>query len=107
MLGFSESLQHELKDTGVGITVVSPIMVKTNFFDNPSFASMVKYSQTALSADMVAKAILKAANSSRLEIIVPSFVRGAIWAKHTFPYLINPIVCYAFKKQLESKEKSK
>lgn len=107
MLGFSESLQHELKSTGVGITVVSPIMVKTNFFDNPSFASMVKYSQTALSANTVAKAILKAANSSRLEIIVPSFIRGAIWAKHTFPYLINPIVGSAFKKQLESKEKSK
>lgn len=107
MLGFSESLQHELKGTGIGITVVSPIMVKTNFFDNPSFASKIKYSQTALSANTVAKAILKAANSSRFEIIVPSFIRGAIWAKHTFPYLINPIVGSAFKKQLESKEKSK
>jgi short-subunit dehydrogenase len=107
MLGFSESLQHELKGTGVGITVISPIMVKTNFFDHTSFASMVKYSQTALSAHTVAKAILKAANSSRLEIIVPSFVRGAIWAKHTFPYLINPIVSSAFKNLLESKEKAK
>lgn len=107
ILGFSESLQHELKGTGVGITVVSPIMVNTNFFDNSSFASMIKYSQTALNANTVAKAILKAANSSRLEIIVPAYVRGAIWAKHTFPYLVNPIVGFVFKKQLESKEKSK
>ncbi len=37
MLGFSESLYHELKNTNVGITVVSPIAVKTNFFDNESF----------------------------------------------------------------------
>lgn len=31
MLGFSESLQHELHGTGVHVTVVSPIGVKTNF----------------------------------------------------------------------------
>ena len=37
MLGFSESLYHELHGTGVGITVVSPIAVKTNFFNNESF----------------------------------------------------------------------
>ena len=37
VLGFSESLSHELRGTGVGITVVSPIGVRTNFFDHPSF----------------------------------------------------------------------
>ena len=102
MLGFSEGLKHELKGTGIGVTVVSPIMVRTNFFDNPSFASMPKHSSTSLSADHVAKAILRAANSSRLEIIVPAFVRGAIWAKHTFPFLINPVVGSIFSKQMES-----
>jgi len=35
MLGFSEGLKHELSGTGVGITVVSPIMVKTDFFEHP------------------------------------------------------------------------
>ena len=105
MLGFSEGLHHELKDTKVGITVVSPIMVRTNFFDHPSFDSMPKNSGMAISSESVAKAILKAANSSRLEIIVPSFVRGAVWMKHTFPYLINPIIGSSFKKQLDSKKK--
>ena len=42
MLGFSEGLKHELKDTGVGITVVSPIMVRTEFFDSPSFEKDAK-----------------------------------------------------------------
>lgn len=107
MLGFSEGLQHELKGTGVRVTVVSPIMVRTNFFDHPSFDSMPKYSATSISSESVAKAILKAANSSRLEIIVPSLVRGAIWAKQTFPYFINPIVSSSFKKQLASKKQSK
>ncbi len=102
MLGFSEGLKHELKGTNVGITVVSPIMVKTNFFDHPSFENMPKYSATSLNSKTVAKAILKASNSSRLEIIVPSVVRGAVWLKHTFPYLINPILGSSFRKQLDS-----
>ena len=103
MLGFSEGLKHELRGTGVGITVVSPIMVRTNFFDHKSFKYMPKYSPTSLSAQTVAKAVVSAANSSRLEIIVPSVVRGAVWAKHTFPYLVNSILGSAFRKQVDKK----
>ena len=88
MLGFSEGLKHELKGTGIGVTVVSPIMVRTNFFDHKSFDKMPKYSPISLSAETAAKAILRAANSPRLEIIVPSVVRIAVWIKSTFPYLI-------------------
>jgi hypothetical protein len=106
MLGFSEGLKHELKGTGVGVTVVSPIMVRTNFFDHSSFESMPKYSPTSLSAETVANSILKAANSRRLEIIVPSVVRVAVWIKSTFPYLINPILASSFKKQLNDKEQN-
>ena len=106
MLGFSEGLKHELKNTGVGITVVSPIMVRTDFFNHPSFEKMPKYSPISLSSKTVAKAILRAANSSRLEIIVPSIVRGAVWMKSTFPYFINPILGKSFKKQLDSTKQS-
>ncbi|KAF6248179.1 alcohol dehydrogenase [Nitrosopumilus sp. b3] len=106
MLGFSEGLKHELKDTGVGITVVSPIMVRTNFFDHSSFEKMPKYSPTSLNPKTVAKSIIKAANSSRLEIVVPSVVRGAIWMKSSFPFFINPIIGKSFKKQLDSTKKN-
>jgi short-subunit dehydrogenase len=102
MLGFSEGLKHELSGTGVGITVVSPIMVKTAFFDHPSFKKMPKYSPTSLNSKTVAKAIVQASNSSRLEIITPSIVRIAVWLKYTFPYFINPILGKSFKKQLDS-----
>ncbi len=103
MLGFSEGLKHELHGTNVGITVVSPIMVRTNFFDDSSFEKMPKYSLTSLSAKTVAKAVVSAAGSSRLEIIVPPIVRGAVWAKHAIPFIVNPIVGTAFRKQLEKK----
>ncbi len=97
MLGCSESLYHELKGSGIGITVVSPIMVRTSFFNHDSFNKMPRYT-TALSANTVAKAVVRAASSPRLEIVVPQFVRIAIWFKHTFPYLINPIVGQIFRR---------
>lgn len=97
MLGFSESLYHELKGSGVGITVVSPIMVRTNFFSNESFARMPRYT-AALSPATVAKAVVRAASSPRLEIVTPQVVRIAIWFKQTLPYLINPIVGGIFRR---------
>lgn len=105
MLGFSEGLKHELKDTGVGITVVSPIMVRTEFFNHHSFEKMPKNSPTSLDPKTVAKAILRASNSSRLEITVPSVARIAVWLKHTFPFFINPILGKSFKNQLDSSKK--
>lgn len=93
MLGFSESLHHELRGTGVRVTVVSPIGVKTNFFAHESFAnSMPNYTGFALSPETVAKAILAAANSPRLEIIVPFYMRAAVWFKHTLPFIVQPLV---------------
>ena len=92
MLGFSESLYHELHGTGVGITVVSPIGVKTNFFAHESFEGVIpSYVGFALEPKVVSRAVLAAASSPRLEIIVPFYMRGAVWLKHTFPYLVQPI----------------
>ena len=105
MLGFSEGLHHELHETNVGVTVVSPIMVRTSLFDHPSFKNFTKFATgISLSSETVAKAIIKASDSSRLEIVVPSFVRIGIWFKQTFPFLINPIIGNRFRKQLDKRD---
>jgi len=82
-------------------------MVRTNLFDHPSFENFTKRATgISLSPETVAKAVVKAANSRRLEIVVPSVTRAGIWAKHTFPFFINPIIGSAFRKQLEKSKKS-
>jgi uncharacterized protein len=101
MLGFSESLYYELYGTGVRITVGSPIDVKTNFFNNQSFRNhKPNYTGFMLEPKTVSKAILAAANSPRLEIIVPFYVRAGVWFKHTLPYAVNPLVGALFRRQL-------
>jgi uncharacterized protein len=106
ILGFSEALYHELHGTGVGVTVVSPIGVKTNFFNHESFARRIpNYTGFMLEPKTVSKAIVAAANSSRLEIMIPFYIRAGVWFKHTIPYLVNPIVGYVFNRQLKNKSK--
>lgn len=101
MLGFSESLYYELHGTGVRITVVSPIGVKTNFFNNQSFGNhKPNYTGFMLEPRTVSKAVLAAANSSRLEIIVPFYVRAGVWFKHTLPYVVNPLMGALFRRQM-------
>ena len=41
MLGFSEALHHELRGTGVRVTVVSPVAVRTNFFTHESIENLM------------------------------------------------------------------
>jgi uncharacterized protein len=102
VLGFSESLSQELHGTGIGITVVSPIGVKTNFFSNNSFSGKTpNYTGFMLEPKTVSNAILAAADSSRLEIIVPFYIRVAVWFKHTLPFIVNPIVGSHFRRELK------
>lgn len=101
MLGFSESLYYELKGTGVKVTVISPIAVKTNFFNNQSFNNkFVHKFGYVLDTKKVSKAVINSINSPRFEITVPFFVRGAVWLKHTMPFIINPIIDKSFKKYM-------
>jgi uncharacterized protein len=101
VLGFSESLFQELHGTGVGLTVVSPMGVKTNFFNNSSFGGRTPYyNGFMLKTSTVSNAVLAAANSHRLEIIVPFYMRAGVWLKHTIPFLINPMIGFIFRREL-------
>ena len=101
ILGFSESLYHELFGTGVRVTVVSPIAVRTDFFNHGSFGGKIaNYTGSALHPKAVSAAIMEAANSPRLEITVPFYMRGVVWFKHTLPYLVQPIVGMISRRQM-------
>ena len=101
VLGFSESLSQELHGTGVGLTVVSPMGVKTNFFNNSSFGGRIPYyNGFMLKTNTVSNAVLAAANSHRLEIMVPFYMRAGVWLKHTIPFLINPMIGFLFRREL-------
>jgi uncharacterized protein len=100
MLGFSESLHHELHGSGVNVTVVSPIGVRTNFFNTSFGDRRPNYTGFLLSPKTVSRAVISAASSARLEIVVPFYIRAVIWMKYTLPYIVNPLVGSLFRNQL-------
>lgn len=91
MLGFSEGLRHELFGSGIGVTVVSPIMVRTGFVNKSGYA---------LSPQSVARAILRASNSPRAEITVPAIARAGVIVKHAIPFLTDSIIARVFRKSI-------
>ena len=97
MLVFSEGLRHELAGTGVNVTVVSPIMVRTEFFDR---MPRVTASRLSLHPRTVARAIVRASGSPRLELAVPWPARAAVWLKQAAPFTVAPLAARIFKKYL-------
>lgn len=103
MLGFSEGLRHELSGTGVGVTVVSPIMVRTELFDGAPDVGQ-RGLRFSISPEAVAGAILQASGSPRAEITVPAVARVAVWAKHGIPFLTDYTISHLFRNHMSADE---
>lgn len=97
MLGFSESLNRELKDTGIKVSVISPIGVKTNFFNNEYFDYKfpMKY---ILNPEKVSKAVLRSIESGSFQTHVPTIAGLSIPFKYCFPAITDLIIKHQFRK---------
>lgn len=74
LMGFTDSLRYELGGTGVGVTLVSPGVVETPFFDRAgrpysrSFPPMIR-------PERVASAIVRAIERDASDVFVPRWMR--------------------------------
>jgi short-subunit dehydrogenase len=90
LAGFSESLVYELEGTGVGLTLVNPGIIETEFFDDPSFAAFPAHARRrAIPAERVAMAIVRAIERDRREITVPEHHAIGILLKTAVPGLFR------------------
>jgi uncharacterized protein len=78
--GFSESLLLELEGTGVGVTLVNPGIIDTQFFDHASFAAFPSGARArAIPPERVATAIVRAIRRNTAEVTIPAtYVIGTI-----------------------------
>ena len=77
VVGFTESLYYDVRKKGIQVHLICPGAVKTNFFNNESFASFPheERHKGMLSADVVANAILEAIKTDTFEVFVPELGR--------------------------------
>jgi short-subunit dehydrogenase len=97
--GFTECLAVEVHSRGVGVSMVNPGPVQTDFFD----ARGVPYARKTpkpVPAAAVAAAVVKAVEKDRLEQFVPKFLGGATVARHLMPGIYRWGTAKAFKDEL-------
>lgn len=92
---FSESLSHELEDSGIQVSMAMPTFFQTNIMDQASgsmqfvdFAKkQMKYSKT--NAEEMAQVILAEAARGVMKIIYPKDAKRNYWLKKWFPSLVR------------------
>ena len=97
--GFSEALRREVGMYGIGVSLICPGGVETEFAES---AGVQRKSGTTtpgwlkLSAQQVAQAVLQTARRPRRIVILPPAMRLAVWLNALFPGLVDRAVQKGF-----------
>lgn len=99
LIGLTESLYHELRPLGVHVSVICPGPVRTKFrmlFDElapmaPGFL--------VLEADAVSRAVIRAIEQEKFEVVVPLWLALACLFKRLMPNLFRLISYHALRLQ--------
>ena len=86
-LGYlAEALRTELRPLGIGVSLVSPAVVDTAYFERRHAPYRRQHPQL-ISAQTAADAIVDAVSRGRDEVIVPPWLSFPAWVKASFPGL--------------------
>ena len=106
MVGLGEVLSQELAGSGVRATVVCPGDVRTDQLEEEHLWGPTGgvTPEKAMSADYVARAILRAADGRRPVVVVDRpHLRAAFWFMRRAPRLRAPIIADAYKQLLRER----
>ncbi|MBI5355746.1 MAG: SDR family NAD(P)-dependent oxidoreductase, partial [Candidatus Aenigmarchaeota archaeon] len=93
VVGFTESIYHELKPKGINVHLVCPAGTQTAFFNHPSFEGhphRVHYTEMMMPEEVAAK-IINAINRNIFEIHTPLMESVIVKAKSVFPTLFRQV----------------
>ena len=87
-IGMAEALATEVGRHGIGVSLVDPGPVKTDFFDargHPYEGDTPK----PVTPERVAAAVMRAVDDNRFEQVVPGWLRQAVVLRHLVPPLLR------------------
>ncbi|MBM7660982.1 short-subunit dehydrogenase [Bacillus mesophilus] len=101
VLGFTNSLRMELRDTNIFVTAVNPGPIATGFFDIADKSGNYKKSveRFMLEPDFVAEKIIDAMFTPKREINLPGWMNAASKFSQVFPEFVEKVGGKAFYKK--------
>jgi short-subunit dehydrogenase len=100
MVGFTEALAFEVAPQGIGVSMVNPGPVKTDFFDTRGHAYEGSFPKP-VSAKRVADSVIEVVESDGLERVIPRALRPAVVFRHMAPPIYRRGTARVMAKQLE------
>jgi len=90
VVGFAESIAYEVRPQNIGVTIVNPGMVNTDFFSRDSFKDFPQGPRKMMiGPEKVARATIGAIRWNRPEVYVPRSLRYAHMIKVLAPWLFR------------------
>ena len=102
VVGWSEAMAMELKPKGIGVSIINPGPVETEFFEargHPYARSTPK----PVTAERVAGDVIAAVEKNKLETYVPRWLGTAVISRVMIPPLYRAGTTRAFKQELGAK----
>ena len=99
VVGLSEAMMIELAPRGVGVSMVNPGPVETEFF-NARGVPYQRKTPKPLSAKRVARDVIDVVERNKLETYLPRWLRQAVVSRVLFPPFFKAGTLRAFKGQL-------
>jgi len=93
LVALTQCLACEYEGEGVRFSYVNPGIVATEFFDDPGFAELrPRVRRYAVTADHVARHVVRLLDRPKLELCVPRHYRVVDWIQAISPRLLQRIV---------------
>jgi short-subunit dehydrogenase len=86
LISFGESLRYELSGTSVSVTVVSPGVVATSFFEREGLPYRRRFPRP-IPPERAGRAILRGIERGRPQVFVPAWMAFPVWLRSAVPWL--------------------
>jgi short-subunit dehydrogenase len=92
MVSWGETLMAELAEYRIGVHVICPARVQTDFFDHQTFVTRAPRPEAskAMPASVVAQATIDAIQSGRFITHIPRWHGAMVWLSQTLPFIARP-----------------
>jgi short-subunit dehydrogenase len=98
-IGLAEALSVELSSTGIGVSIIDPGIVRTNFFEARGQTYDAAFPRP-VSPERIASAVIHAVERGRVETFVPGWFKAAVAFRHLVPSLYLRGTRRRFRKEL-------